>query len=171
MDEIKLKNHLFIILMVVSISSHAQDTFETLENATYAISYPGTWELNQSGQMGMSFALFSPVKFEGDQFRENVNLVIQDVSSHNLDLTGFVNLSENQIKTMIQDGEILESEKGDDSHKLVYSGTMGQFKLKFKQYYWVKDGSAYILTFTAEQSEFDNYNEIARQIMDSFQIK
>ncbi|MEP1034221.1 hypothetical protein [Ekhidna sp.] len=166
-----MKKYLTLILVAVSFLSHSQDGFETLDDAAFSIKYPGTWELNQSGQMGMSFALFSPVKFDGDQFRENVNLVVQDISSYNMDLTDFVNLSKNQIKTMIQDGNILESEGTEDYQKIIYTGTMGQFKLMFKQHYWINGSNAYILTFTAEQSEYDNYAEISRQIMDSFLLK
>lgn len=166
-----MKRYLSLLLLVVSLPSFCQEDFEKLEDSEFSISYPGTWELNQSGQMGMAFALFSPLKFEGDNFRENVNLIKQDISSLNMNLDGFVGTSENQIRTMMQDGTILESERAEDYHKIVYTGTMGQFKLKFKQYYWVLEGNAYVLTFTAEQSEFDNYAEIARQIMDSFKIK
>ena len=165
-----MKKYLFSFLISASLIAVGQE-FENLDDPAYSISYPATWELNQSGQMGMSFGLFSPLKFDGDTFRENVNLIIQNIASHNLDLTGFVNLSENQIRTMIQDGEILMSEKIGEYHKIVYQGTMGQFKLKFWQQYWVKDGNAYILTFTAEQTEYDSYQEVARQMMDSFKVK
>lgn len=166
-----MKKYLVLILFTISLFSFGQEGFETLDGDDFSISYPGTWEVNQSGQMGMTFALFSPVKFEGDQFRENINLISQDISSYNMDLTAFVNLSENQIKTMIQDGTILKSEKTKDYHKIIYTGTMGQFKLKFQQHYWVNNGNAYVLTFTSEQTEFDNYQGIAQQIMDGFVIK
>ncbi len=166
-----MKNYLLLILLTISSFSYAQDDFETLDNEEYTIQYPSTWELNQSGQMGMKFGLFSPVGLYGDQFRENVNLISQDISSQNLDLTDFVNLSENQIKTMIAESSIQESKRVNDFHKLVYSGTMGQFKLKFQQYYWVVNGQAYVLTFTAERGEYDNYIGVAQQIMDSFQLK
>ena len=166
-----MRHSLILSLIIFSSLAYGQSDFETLSGDGFTIDYPSTWEVNQSGQMGMTFALFSPIKFDGDQFRENVNLVIQDLSGHDMDLTDFVNLSENQIRTMMQDGEILKSEKSGDYHLMVYSGTMGQYQLKFSQRYWLIDNKAYILTLTAEQAEFDNYKRMCNQIMDSFQIK
>lgn len=166
-----MKIYITLILIALSIGTMAQEDLKILDDKEYTIKYPGTWEVNQSGQMGMSFALFSPLSFDGDQFRENVNLIIQDLSGHEMDLTDFVNLSENQIRTIMQDSEILKSEKSGDNHLMIYSATMGQYKLKFSQRYWLINNKAYILTFTAEQTEFDNYKGISNQIMNSFQIK
>lgn len=166
-----MKNFLTFLLLLSIQMTLAQEGFETLDGTDYSIKYPGTWEIDQSGQMGMSFALFSPIKFDGDQFRENVNLVIQDLTGYDLDLVGYANISENQIRSMMQDSEILISEKKGDYHLMVYSATMGQYKLKFSQRYWISQNKAYILTFTAEQSEYDNYEGIGHTIMDSFNIK
>lgn len=166
-----MKKYLTLILFFTSCIAYSQDGFETLNGEDYTIKYPATWELNQSGQMGMKFGLFSPVGLYGDQFRENVNLIAQDLTGQDMDLADFVDLSENQIRTMMANSDIIESKKVNDFHKLIYTGTMGRYKLKFQQYYWVVNGSAYILTFTAERSEYDNYIGVAQQIMDSFQLK
>lgn len=166
-----MKSCFTLLLIAVAIGAAAQDGFKALDDEKYLIKYPGTWEVDQSGQMGMSFALFSPLSFDRDQFRENVNLVIQDLTGHDMDLTDFVNLSENQIQSMMQNGEILKSEKSGDYYMMIYTGTMGKYQLKFSQRYWLIDNKAYILTLTAEQKEFDNYQGIGNQIMDSFQIK
>ena len=88
-----------------------------------------------------------------------------------MDLTDFVNLSEGQIRAMITDANIMTSERRKDFHEIVYTGTMGIFKLKFYQRYWVNDSIAYILTFTAEQDQYQNYQTIAQQTMDTFSIK
>ncbi|MEO9869815.1 hypothetical protein [Ekhidna sp.] len=164
--------YLFVVAFIFFTTVlFGQGEFETLATDQYSIKYPSTWEVNQTGQMGMAFGLFSPAGMQGDQFRENVNLIIQDISSQNLDLVDFVSLSENQITTMIVDGNLLVSEKKDGYHQMIYTGTMGQYKLKFQQYYWVIGGNAYILTFTAEQNQYDNYIGVAQQLMDSFEIR
>ena len=150
---------------------HGQDAFEQLTTEECTIEYPTTWELNQSGQMGMSFILLSPLKLQGDQFRENVNLVIQDLSGYDMDLTDFINLSENQIKSMITEATFLTSERKGDFHEISYTGTMDIYKLQFFQRCWLIDRKAYILTFTAEQEQYDNYHAIAQQIFASFKVK
>lgn len=166
-----MKKLVTLFFISISFCSCSQEDFKTLDDEAYTIQYPETWEVNQSGQMGMSFGLFSPIKFEGDMFRENVNLVIQDLAASPMDLTEYVNVSTKQIRTMILDSEILKSKTIGNYQQMIYTGTMGQFKLKFLQNYWIDNGKAYILTFTAEQSEYDNYEKVATQIMDTFKIK
>jgi hypothetical protein len=61
--------------------------------------------------MGRSFILFSPISSKQDQFKENDNLLIQDLRVHNLDLDKYVEISEGPIKTMIIDGKSIESKR------------------------------------------------------------
>ncbi|MBC8172388.1 MAG: hypothetical protein H7X71_00660, partial [Chitinophagales bacterium] len=51
------------------------DGWKTLKEKNYSIQYPSTWELDQSGQMGTSFILFSSLEEKEDQFMENINLI------------------------------------------------------------------------------------------------
>jgi hypothetical protein len=144
-------------------------------DANCEIQYPEEWEVNTAGQMGTSFILLSPLEPENDQFRENVNLLIQDLQGQQLDLDTYVKLSENQVKTLITDGEILESERQKNSngmhHKLVYNGKQGQLDLRFEQLFWVIDDKAYILTFTSEKEKFAMYRSMSEKIMNSFKMK
>jgi len=76
--------------------------WKTLDQQDYSIQYPSTWELNQSKQMSTSFILFSPLESENDPFKENVNLLVQDISKYQIDLNEYTKISEGQIKTMCQ---------------------------------------------------------------------
>lgn len=149
--------------------------WKTFSGTNYSIHYPPNWELNQSGQMGTSFILFSPFEIDNDQFKENVNLLIQDLSGQNIDLDRFVEISEGQIKTMINNSTLFESKriKNEDPefHKLVYSGDQGVFRLKFEQYCWVINQKAYILTLTCEDNKFSDYKVTGENILNSFSFK
>ena len=72
--------------------------WKSFSQANYSIKYPATWELNQSGQMGTAFILFTPKESEKDDFRENINLLTQDLSGRNIDLSKYTEISESQIK-------------------------------------------------------------------------
>ena len=148
--------------------------WKSLSENSYSIEYPENWELNKSGQMGTSFILFSQLSSGQDQFKENVNLIIQDLTGHNLDLDKYVEISEGQIKTMITDGNLIESKRittGDlNYHKVIYTGRQGVFNLKFEQYFWVVGDKANILTLTCEESQFDNYQIIGERILNSFNL-
>ena len=152
-----------------------QSGWKNLDENGYSIQYPENWELNKSGQMGTSFMILSALSSQQDNFRENVNLIIQDLSGQNINLDKYVELSENQVKTMIVNGEILESKRqninGVNFHKIIFTGKQGIYNLKIEQYYFIEKGKAFILTLTCEISEFEKYKETGEKILNSFKIK
>lgn len=173
--------YLFVIL-IISLAACGQSTEEkekanwkTLNKNEYSIQYPNDWNLDMSGMSGTSFVLFSELTSEEDKFGENVNLIVQNLEGQNIDLQEFVEISEEQVKSLITNSQITESEtqikNNRELHSIKYSGDQGIFKLIYKQYYWVKDEQAYILTLTCEADQFEDYKEIGEQIMNSFQIK
>jgi len=149
--------------------------WKSLSEDKYEISYPSDWDVDTSGRMGTNFFLFSPLSSQTDQFKENVNLIIQDLTGYNLTLDQYVEISEKQLETMIPDGKIYSNEriKNDQSEyqKIIYSGKQGAFDLKFEQFYWVIRDNAFVLTLTCEKDQFDGYQEIGEKILNSFEIK
>jgi len=183
----KIQKLLVLILAINAIvcgqsqsgKSENQDSisaeWKLLIDDKFEIKYPSDWDVDKNGQMGTSFFLFSPLSDESDKFKENVNLLIQDLTGHNLTLDQFVELSNNQIKTMVTDGQIILSDRITDDEieyqKIIYSGKQGIFDLKFEQFYWVLDDKAYVLTLTCENSQFNKYQKIGEEILNSFVIK
>lgn len=149
------------------------DGWKTYETADYSIRYPGTWAFDNSGQNGVILQIFSAKTSTEDNFRENVNLVIQDLSGQNVkNLDQYTQLSESQIKMFLTDSEILSSNRltkvGQEYQKVIFSAVQGQFKLKSEQYYLIKGHLAYILTLTCTKDTYDSYCEVGEKIMDSF---
>ncbi|MEL7064078.1 MAG: hypothetical protein AAFP00_10105 [Bacteroidota bacterium] len=149
--------------------------WQTLSFDQYAITYPSDWEADTSGQLGTRFFIFSPLDNESDAFRENVNLVIQDLTGYDMDLDQYAEISEGQIQTAITEGQIISSERkekdGQAYHQMIYTGKQGIFDLKFEQYYWVKDNQAFVLTFTCEEKAFDAYQATGEKMLGSFTFK
>ncbi len=149
--------------------------WKTVEDSNYSIQYPASWELNQNGQMGTSFILFAPLESTDDLFRENVNLLIQDLTGYDLDLDKYTEITLDQIKMLITNSSLTESkriQKGSEGfHYLIYKGDQGIFNLQFKQYFWVNNNKAFVLTFTSEQNKFATYEEVGKEILDSFTFK
>jgi len=185
-----MKQILTVLLLLVSVVAYGQSTIERttnnnhqqitsdwkiLDQPAYSIQYPSTWDLDQSGQMGTSFILFSPLESDTDKLKENVNLLIQDLSGLQIDLNDYVKISEGQIKTMITNVVLIESNriKNDtvEYHEIVYSGDQGMFHLQFEQHYWVIDDKAFVLTFTSEKDKFNHSMKIVETILSSFIIK
>jgi len=146
--------------------------WKTYNGTNYSVQYPPNWELNTNGQMGTSFIFFSPLENDKDQFKENVNLLVQDLRGSNIDLNKFVEISEEQVKTMITNSTLEESSRVKSSkheyHKMIYIGDQSIYRLKFEQYFWIVSQQAYVLTFTCEQTKFSEYKEAGERILNSF---
>ncbi len=155
-------------------NTEIQNGWKLLSEKNYSIQYPENWTLNKSGQMGVSFYLLSPLSSKSDRFKENVNLVIEDLTGHNLSLDNYVDISKNQIKTMITEGNIVLSERIKNNklehHKIIYTGKQGVYDLKFEQYFWVENDKAYILTLTSEEASYKSFKTIGESILNSFNI-
>ena len=164
------------IILFINFSIYSQTTdWKTLNNNEFSINYPKNWELNSSGQMGTRFIIFSQLTDKNDQFKENVNLIIQDLTGYDFDLNKYVELSENQIKTMITESNILINKRitknKKEYQKIIYTGRQGVYDLKFIQYYWLENNKAYVLTFTAEVNEFTKFKKTSENILNSFKLK
>jgi len=150
------------------------EDWKLLQENGYTLQYPQDWTLDQSGQSGTSFIVLSQPSSPDDLFRENVNLLIQDLTGLNMDLDKYTEISMDQINMMLTNGNIIENvrRKADGSafQKVVYTGDQGVFKIYCEQYYWVRDKKAYVLTLTCETDQLDSYKEIGEQILNSFKF-
>lgn len=158
-----------------NIETSLNDNNSTVfSNAVYQIKYPKTWYIDRSGNMGSDFFLFSRLTNVNDNFKENISLLVQRLQEDNLTLDEYVVMSQKRIEDKIQDGYIISSEKkqskNGDFQKVIYTGTQGNYKLKFEQNYWLVGGKAYILTFTSEVHQYKFYKKIGEAIMGSFEI-
>ncbi|MGQ1948381.1 hypothetical protein ACT3CD_14900 [Geofilum sp. OHC36d9] len=157
------------------VKAETSGSWISLDESDYSIQYPDTFNLDRSGQMGLSFILLSNQISQQDSFRENINLLIQDLSGQNIDLDKYVEISEEQIKTMITDGNLILSQrlthKNKAFQKVIYTGKQGRFDLKWQQLYWVENKKAYVLTLTCELNQYDKYVSVAEDIMKTFVIK
>jgi hypothetical protein len=180
----KLLAGLTVLILSILLSSQAisknskvgfQKEWKSIIENGYTIQYPDNWDLDKSGQNGTSFLILSKLTSTGDKFRENVNLLIQDLSGKNITLDKYVEISEGQVKSMIKNGKILESKRLNSNkhefHKMIYTGEQGMYSFKFEQYYWIKDNKVYILTFTCELNQFDSFKETGERILNSFKFK
>lgn len=165
---------LLAIVVLSAFSKNIQEGWSTLSEKNYSVQYPEEWRLDQSGQMNTKFMLFSPITGADDSFSENVNLIIEDLTGHNISLDQYVELSENQLKSVLENVNIVSSETitGDDMefHKVVFTGAQGAFNLKFTQHYYIYSNKAFVLTLTCEANQYDNYKNIGEKICNSFRV-
>jgi hypothetical protein len=152
-----------------------QNKWRLLDEDIYSIEYPDDWVVDKSRDSGTRFFLSSPPSSTQDKFRENVNLIIQDLKGQNINLDKYVAITEEQIKTLLTNGNILKSTRMNSnvisSHQFIYTGKIGDFNFKFLQYIWILGEKAFVLTLTCEANEFDKYRETGEKILNSFKMK
>lgn len=156
------------------LSSCSQHKWVKYSGNGYEISYPESWTKQQKGTA--TFFL-SPKENEKDLFQENVNVMVQDLSSQPMTLEDYTNLTRRQIIQALGSSAIISIKdlnfSGQEAKEIVYNmpkNTMQgrNLNLKLRQVWFIKGYKAYLLTYTAESSEYDSDFETAKEIFDSF---
>lgn len=149
--------------------------WESVNEPSYQLSYPKDWVLNQEGIMGTTLIIFSPLEGPDDDFKENVNLVVQDLKGMNIDMDQYVEISEAQLENLMTDYKPLLSKrskmKGQEFHRLSYNAKQGIYDLELEQHLYIVNEKAYVLTFTREIDSGKELKEIAKLIFEGFTFK
>lgn len=138
----------------------------------YKIEYPKSWRLDTSRLMGTEFFLFAPLENQTDKFRENINVIIQDLAGQNINLEKYKTITDEQITNFATDPVVFESEikKINDKEyfRIVYAMTQGKSRLKITSICFIKDEKAYLVTFTTALDKYELYKKIGDEILGSF---
>lgn len=141
-----------------------------LEKADYSISYPADWEVKKDEPRAEIFVC-APFDSEEDTFSDNFNMMKQNLLGKSIDLQLYDSISKAQIINAIGKDAIIESKIENGRSSILFKGPLDGRNLKWKQLYFVKNETAYILTYTAEEIYFDKYSDIAESIFNSFKLK
>ena len=162
---------LFLVVISVLFSCNSSTKIETYSTSDYTIDYPYSWDLDTSGQYNTEFLLFSNSSIT-DIFRENINLTTENLPK-NTTLSQYADAAKKQIapvpKVKIFSSEITHN-NGNEVLEIVWQGYVNNSDLKFKQQCHIKDSKAYIVTFTAKQTTYDDYQDTATKILNSFTL-
>ncbi|GHT91969.1 hypothetical protein AGMMS49545_08800 [Betaproteobacteria bacterium] len=138
----------------------------------YSIKYPSDWKLNTSGMMESKFFIFSQDQSPSDNFAKNVVLLTEQTP---LSLDDYIKAQNKAIEKFFPYYKKIEGERIQDGsgayYKLIGTFKQGDVQIKNEQHIWLSNGTAYILTFTSAQNDFDRYKDIGKQILASFRIK
>jgi serine/threonine-protein kinase len=135
------------------------------------MNYPENW-VQQFTSNTLMF--LSPREDDKDLFQENVNLMLQDLSNQSMSLEQYTELSQKQTMDHIDSSAIISLKnatiEGQQAKEFIYNLSYHERNLKVKQYWFIKDNIAYVFTYTAEQSQFSNYESTAMEMIRSFKF-
>ena len=141
--------------------------WQYLENEHYTIRYPQGWEVQKSME-GVQFCILSGLSSSVDIFRENVNLVIEDLLE-SMTLEQYAKYAVNNMK---QKYTIADEKKYSVGGQVYYHFILkGKDGILLKQHYLVKGKRAYILTFAYDPAEKESIQTDGDKMMTSFSIK
>ncbi len=159
----------------ISDNEISDPEWKTLQDSLFTIKYPATWEMNHTGQKGLSFVVISPLEGATDKFRENLSFVIQSMKNDDSTLEDFVGDNTSQILEMIDNSKMLKNEEkmiGKIKYReVVYTGTQGNMELINTQRYMYHGDDAYVFTFTRIAGRDSNFDTDGVKIMDSLKFK
>ncbi|RUT02527.1 hypothetical protein DSM106972_060050 [Dulcicalothrix desertica PCC 7102] len=152
--------------------------FSVYENLNYAIKikYPQNWVKNEvEDKTTGELVRFSPYDRNNSDTGAEVIFEVQPLKRP-LVLSEYTNLKVNEIIQFFPEAKIHESRSITlpniplPTHEVVYSGKDNKLGIKRKAVWTVKDNTAYIVTYSATESEYDKYLSTATTMINSLEL-
>lgn len=123
----------------------------------FSMEYPVDWTVDRDNP-GVVVMFLSPLS-DGDEFSENVNVVVEDLGGADVTLEEYIELALAQLEPAIgnfslnnQFGDVMG---GVDSWILTYTGTESGLDITWVQEIAIFEGQAYVFTYTGTDEYLD----------------
>lgn len=140
-------------------------------NLHFMIDYPASWRVKEEDWM---VAFGSPQESDMDDFIENVNVIIEDLSNNSMTLKEYNDLSLMNFPKFLPNFELLQEGTAEIDGKgasfIIYSDRRDDVRAKFKAYTFICNNKAYVVTYAAKENEFNEYLPQAESMMKSIKI-
>ena len=157
---------------------------KTYENPGFGITiqYPSTWtgiqlRANPFAPTDTSIvaSFEAPVENQSDLYRENLIFGVQGPIPEKITLEEYTENSLNEFHNMSKRVRILESSSttlaGLPAHEITYTSNLQGLNLTKSQIFTIiNNNTAYVVTFGAEESQFNKYLPGIKKIIDSIRI-
>lgn len=159
------------LLLVVNLSPSANwQTYKDSLNR-YTIQYPVEWSVTH---VDNAVGFLRPANADSDDFDENVNVILQNLSQHPLTLKQYTDISKAQYINAYGQAAIVSlkdtSLAGNPAEVGIFVMKTQGHTLKLKQCWFIKNNIAYLLTYTAKPEKYSTYLGTAMKIFGSFKV-
>lgn len=141
------------------------------EQYSFKTRYPKDWTVNTTFQ-GVIVTFMCPDSSSG--FTPNLNIVINGNLPGINTLDDLTAAAKSELSAAIENFQEIEmgdfSINGYDGKYIFYKGTVSGMDLVWAQVYSLNDGVAYIITYTADEANFEKYLEDAEIIAENIEI-
>lgn len=165
---------LFVIILVfwgLGLNGYAQEKYYSKEKG-FSIKLPKDWEKRENF-MGLIIIALSPQEGNSDQFRENVNVAVDEFADV-MPLEKYFQTSLDSMQKLLT--QFQEHENGQviiDNKKakwITYSHRVGVLRLKVLAYLLISGNRGYVITCSATPEQFSKYNGRFKEIAQSLKL-
>lgn len=148
----------------------AMDTYTNAKMGLH-INHPKSWTIEED-QGGVYF--LSPKETSADTMRENVNVLVEDISGDTVTLEQYTASALEQVKsltnyTLVSQGK---SRLGKlPAYSIVYTATIDNHAVQFQQAWTVKGKKAYLVTLASSPTSFESYTRVFGRMIKSFGLE
>lgn len=165
---------LFAFQRVLSAQSPgAPPTWTPYIDSICSLEYPSAWRMDNSGDKGTQFILYTPPEDAKDNFLENISLVMSDMTAFaDIPLDDIVSSSFAQLKQMIPGIQFITNKyamrEGLRVHIREFTGMNNGEQMHNLQHMMLVQGRLFILTFSATDEQYAHYQEEVQHVFTSF---
>jgi len=138
----------------------------------FTVDFPQGWEL-KTGLAGTAVMAVSPSTHPLDNYRESINIVIEDISDKpSADFYYQSNLKtmESFLKEFTLESQSDASINSHPAKKLIFRSTTGSVNSKFLMYMVAHNRLGYVITSTATPESYNEFSELFEKTAQSFRI-
>jgi len=163
-----------LFVSIICVSQLDYSGWQEIESEKYQIKCPPNWKVDIMGDMGITMMAASPLKGDGDRFKENFGVLVKDHSKGPINLQEFATEQVSEIKNGMDNTTFLGSQhlsKNDkDMYRITYVRNQNGMELLYDSRIMIVDDFSYMLIFTMERSKFSEYKNVVNQIVESLEV-
>ena len=153
-------------------------TFESYQNSLHQlkINYPTNWSRQETpnATTGDVTVFLSPLGSPQDNFREQLSISVENFSSRPMSLGEYSSESIQQIRNYADanaPAPTMDTLANRRAMKVVYNRKDGNLDLQIMQIWMVRDNRAYVLTYAAQQEQYEQFLPTINNMIRSFQVE
>ena len=151
--------------------------FKSYKNSEhgFSIKYPAAWSLEEN-KNGAVVLFYSPQENDLDFFKESVNVVVQDISGNPMDIRGYSQLAIEQMEAVFGENMIIIESAPTffadrTGYKLIFLGKGPETDLRYMSVWTIEGLTAYQVTYTSLNSQYERYVSKVKRMLRSFRIE
>lgn len=139
------------------------------------LQYPAAWKTVDHPAPGAVVGIGEPTTGPNDTFSENIILGASDLSGSPLStVTDIIDSYWKRSAAELTDAVLLNRRSttmaGEPAEEIVYTASNGDLRAKGLAIAFIKNKTAFIFSFTAEETNFESYLPTAQAILDSVRV-